>query len=64
MSGAAGLCVPQVLQKRRMRAMLDAWYAAAAVRREKRLALARAGRFWMNQQLSKAWNVWWVARIC
>jgi hypothetical protein len=48
----------QVLQKRRMRAVLQAWFAAAARRRDKRLAMARAGRFWAKQQLGKAWNSW------
>ncbi|WIA12641.1 hypothetical protein OEZ85_006293 [Tetradesmus obliquus] len=48
----------QVLQKRRMRATMQAWFAAAAGRREKRLAMARAGRFWAKQQLGKAWNSW------
>jgi hypothetical protein len=52
------LCWMQVLQKRRMRATMQAWFAAAAGRRDKRLAMARAGRFWAKQQLSKAWNSW------
>ncbi|KAF6253208.1 hypothetical protein COO60DRAFT_1669441 [Scenedesmus sp. NREL 46B-D3] len=48
----------QVLQKRRMRAVLQAWFAATAGRRDKRLAMARAGRFWAKQQLGKAWSSW------
>jgi hypothetical protein len=51
-------CCKQVLQKRRMQAAVQAWFTAAAGRREKRLAMARAGRFWAKQQLGKAWNSW------
>jgi hypothetical protein len=48
----------QVLRKRKMTAILHAWFANAAGRRTKRQALARAARFWVKQQLGKAWNGW------
>eukprot|EP00879_Flechtneria_rotunda_P031264 GHRR01034134.1.p1 GENE.GHRR01034134.1~~GHRR01034134.1.p1 ORF type:complete len:500 (+),score=163.75 GHRR01034134.1:2438-3937(+) len=48
----------QVLRNRRLRLMLAAWTQAAGHRQGKRLAVQRAGRFWVNQQLSKAWNAW------
>eukprot|EP00775_Hariotina_reticulata_P004665 gene4665-4918_t len=48
----------QVLRKRKMMAVLHAWFADAAGRRGKRQAVARAARFWVKQQLGKAWNAW------
>lgn len=50
----------QVLKKRKLSAILTAWYSQAEHRRDKRAEVAKAGRFWMNQQLAKAWTSWWV----
>jgi hypothetical protein len=51
---------PQVIYKRRMRAMLVQWYELAAGRRSRRMRLAKAGRHFARQQYIKAWNSWQV----
>jgi hypothetical protein len=47
-----------VLRKRRLSAMLNAWWYASEDRRKRRMRYERAAKHFVNQLLSKAWRTW------
>ncbi len=50
-----------VIKRRRMDAILTAWFNLSEERRRRRMRFERAGKHFMNRQLAMAWNSWWGA---
>jgi hypothetical protein len=49
-----------VLRKRKLSAVINAWWHQSEGRRTRRMRLVRAAKHFHNQLLGKAWNTWCV----